>query len=213
MAAIASWQPRPGRNPYDLGSNRASHSGSNAFLTLACWARSRSTGTVASNCTSCRSGLGWRLEVDRVGDLLVAGGLDLGWERHAPAAGWGAAGCQLAVLDPVVDGVGGDAEPLGDAGHAQLAWREGCGCGHAVDVAQPAHGLDVEGPSRAGRVAGLVEFVGQLGVAASGSQTSQQLHGASRSAAQLHRGGAAGGEQFLGGARVPADADAQLGPV
>ena len=33
MAAIASWQPRPGRNPYDLGSNRASHSGSSAFLT------------------------------------------------------------------------------------------------------------------------------------------------------------------------------------
>ena len=31
IAAIASWQPRPGRNPYDLGSNRASHSGSSAF--------------------------------------------------------------------------------------------------------------------------------------------------------------------------------------
>jgi hypothetical protein len=31
----ASWQERPGRNPYDLGSNRASHSGSSAFLTRA----------------------------------------------------------------------------------------------------------------------------------------------------------------------------------
>ena len=30
IAAIASWQLRPGRNPYDLGSNRASHSGSSA---------------------------------------------------------------------------------------------------------------------------------------------------------------------------------------
>jgi len=30
IAPIASWQLRPGRNPYDLGSNRASHSGSSA---------------------------------------------------------------------------------------------------------------------------------------------------------------------------------------
>src|SRR6266487_3369549 len=165
---MASWARRPGRKPYEHGRKSASKIGSSTSFSAACTTRSRTVGTVAANCTFCRSGLGWRLEVDRVGDLLVAGGLDLGWERHAPAAGWGAVGCQLAVLDPVVDGVGGDAEPLGDAGHAQLAWREGCGCGHAVDVAQPAHGLDVEGPSRAGRVAGLVEFVGQLGVAASG---------------------------------------------
>jgi len=34
-AAIASWQLRPGRNPYDLGSNRASHSGSSALTTRA----------------------------------------------------------------------------------------------------------------------------------------------------------------------------------
>ena len=44
MAPIASWQPRPGRNPYDLGSNRASHSGSNAFTTRACNTLSRITG-------------------------------------------------------------------------------------------------------------------------------------------------------------------------
>jgi hypothetical protein len=33
--SIASWQPRPGRNPYDRGSNRASHSGSSALRTRA----------------------------------------------------------------------------------------------------------------------------------------------------------------------------------
>src|SRR4029077_21136011 len=42
--AIASAQPRPGRNPYDLGSNRASHSGSSALRTRAWWQRSISTG-------------------------------------------------------------------------------------------------------------------------------------------------------------------------
>ena len=31
IACIASWQLRPGRNPYDRDSNRASHSGSNAL--------------------------------------------------------------------------------------------------------------------------------------------------------------------------------------
>ena len=43
-AAIASAQLRPGRNPYDLGSNRASHSGSSAWRTRAWWQRSISTG-------------------------------------------------------------------------------------------------------------------------------------------------------------------------
>jgi RNA-directed DNA polymerase len=41
--------------------------------------------TVASNCTSCSGCLGWRRDVDRVGDLLAAGRLDLGAERDAPA--------------------------------------------------------------------------------------------------------------------------------
>ncbi len=41
--------------------------------------------TVASNCTSCRSGWGWWREVGRAGDLLAAGGLDLGPKRDAPA--------------------------------------------------------------------------------------------------------------------------------
>jgi hypothetical protein len=103
------------------------------------------------------------------------------------------------VLDPVVDGVGADAEPVGNLGHAQLARLEGCGCGHVVDVAQPAHGLGVEGPSAAGQVAGLVELVGQLGVVMFGAQPLEQLDGASRGAAQLDRSGAAGGEQLLGG--------------
>jgi hypothetical protein len=44
IASIASWHPRPGRNPYDLGSNLASHSGSSALRTLAWWHRSISTG-------------------------------------------------------------------------------------------------------------------------------------------------------------------------
>jgi hypothetical protein len=30
ICPIASWHERPGLNPYELGSNRASHSGSNA---------------------------------------------------------------------------------------------------------------------------------------------------------------------------------------
>src|ERR687886_1343771 len=40
IASIASWHERPGRNPYELGSNRASHSGSRTILTSACKARS-----------------------------------------------------------------------------------------------------------------------------------------------------------------------------
>ena len=169
--------------------------------------------TVASNCTSCRSGWGWRREVGRVGDLVAAGGLDLGPEGHAPATGGGAARGELAVLDPVVDRVGADAEALGDLGHAQLAGLAGCGCGHAVDVAQPAHGLDIEGSSGAGAVAGGVELIDQVGVVVGGSQPLEQLDRASRGVARLHRGRAAAGEQLLGGARVPADTKAELAAV
>src|SRR6266487_1071806 len=169
--------------------------------------------TLASNCTSCRSGWGWGLEVGRVGHLLTAGRLDLGWEWHAPAAGWGAAGLELAVLHPVVDGVGADAKTLGDVGHAQLAGGEGCGCWHVVDVAEPAHGLDVERSPAAGQVAGLVQLVGQLGVGSLGAEPPQQLDHAVWGAPRLDGGGAAAGEELLGSARVPADADAELGPV
>src|SRR6516165_2177802 len=44
IACIASWVLRPGRNPYDRDSNRASHSGSNALTVSACSARSAITG-------------------------------------------------------------------------------------------------------------------------------------------------------------------------
>ena len=44
MALAASWQPRPGRNPYDRGSNLASHSGSSALRTRCWWQRSMITG-------------------------------------------------------------------------------------------------------------------------------------------------------------------------
>ena len=43
-ACIASWQERPGRNPYDRDSNRASHSGSSAPAVRACSALSAITG-------------------------------------------------------------------------------------------------------------------------------------------------------------------------
>src|SRR5512132_3684175 len=44
MASIASWQLRPGLNPYERGSNRASHSGSRAWRTGAWGRRSVITG-------------------------------------------------------------------------------------------------------------------------------------------------------------------------
>ncbi len=44
MIRIASWHPRPGRNPYWRWSIRASHSGSSALRTRFCWARSAITG-------------------------------------------------------------------------------------------------------------------------------------------------------------------------
>src|SRR6266566_531957 len=43
-ASIASWTERPGRNPYEFGSKRASHSGSRASQTSVCAALVRIVG-------------------------------------------------------------------------------------------------------------------------------------------------------------------------
>src|SRR6266540_6851878 len=96
MASIASWQPRPGLNPYERGSNRASHSGSSALRTRAWWHRSVITGTVASYCGSVHAllGLGFDVGWELVGggDSLQAGGLELGGEADPQATGGAAAG-------------------------------------------------------------------------------------------------------------------------
>src|SRR6266508_5190493 len=110
MASIASWQLRPGLNPYDRGSNRASHSGSSALRTRAWWHRSVITGTVASYGASCQGMLGLGLDpgrqMDGVGDALVAGGLNLGREVDVLSAAGSAAPRQMAFGRPVVDDVG-----------------------------------------------------------------------------------------------------------
>src|SRR6266508_2784598 len=129
IAAMASWQLRPGLNPSDLGSNRASHSGSNALTARACNALSAITGTCASYCGSVHAllGLGFDVGWELVGggDSLQAGGLELGGEADPQATGGAAAGGDVAVFGPVVDDVGFDAESGGDVGDAVLvvgAW-------------------------------------------------------------------------------------------
>ena len=61
--------------------------------------------TVASNCTSCSEGLGLRADVGGVRDPLSAFLFDVGAERDSQVVGVAAAGGELAVADPVVDGV------------------------------------------------------------------------------------------------------------
>src|SRR5215207_6131005 len=125
MACIASWQPRPGRNPYDRDSNRASHSGSSAPTVRACNALSAITGTVASYGASCQGMLGLGLDpgrqMDGVGDALVAGGLNLGREVDVLSAAGSAAPRQMAFGRPVVDDVGLDPERRCHLGDAALA--------------------------------------------------------------------------------------------
>lgn len=67
-ASIASWQPRPGRNPYDRDSNRASHSGSRALATRACNARSAITGMPSGRCFPFALGMNTRLTARAVQD-------------------------------------------------------------------------------------------------------------------------------------------------
>ena len=82
IASIASWQPRPGRNPYDFGSNRASHSGSSALTTRACSTGRRSRESRVGAAFRCAFGMYTRLTgtgLPRLGGAL---------HRSRPARPW-----------------------------------------------------------------------------------------------------------------------------
>src|SRR5687768_15887945 len=102
----ASCAERLGRNPNEHSSMSASKIGSMTIFAAACTTRSRTAGTVASNCTSCSGDFGWGLDVGGVRDAFAAGLLDLGWERDAVPVGGAAVGVELTVGDPVVDDAG-----------------------------------------------------------------------------------------------------------
>ena len=90
------------------------------------WAiRSATVGTVCSYCGPFQAVCGFDIfgELVGAGDPGVAVGLDLGGEGEGDpvAAGFAAAGGQVAALGPVVDDVGFHAEPGGDLGDGQLA--------------------------------------------------------------------------------------------
>ena len=128
------------------------------------------------------------------------------------AAGRG--GRELPGLDPVVDGAGAEAEPVGGVGDADLAVGEGAGGGILVGVAHPLHGLGVERCARAGAVPGGVERgrrVRRLLVVGPERGSTSTAAGAGRRLAVP--GGAAGRRELVGGAGVPADPDPHLGAV
>ena len=54
-------------------------------------------------------------------------------------------GGQVSGLDPIVDGVRGDAEPVGGLGDADLSRGERPGGGDVVDVADPGSGQRARG--------------------------------------------------------------------
>ena len=142
---------------------------------------------------------------------MAAGGLDLGGEADREAAAAGAAGLELAGLDPLVDDVVGDVEALSDVVDAELVVAEWGWRGDAVVPAQPAHGVLVERAAAGGQLTGLVETVGELGVGVRGPEFAQQLgdFGGARGA------GGAGSQdgQLFAVARAPVDPDADLGVV
>jgi hypothetical protein len=117
------------------------------------------------------SGLGVVVSVlvGGAGSALVAGGFDLGWEGAGPAVGGSAAGLEGAVVDPVVDGGDGHADPVGDLAWGEFSVGEQAGVGDVVVVAQVGGGDTVEGLAGAGAVSGLVERGGQGGVVQAGA--------------------------------------------
>src|SRR5215218_7059556 len=145
--------------------------------------------------------------VGRAGGALLAGVLDLGWERDAPAAGGAAAGVQEAGGDPVVHGPDRHADQLGDLARSEFAVGQQAGKGDVVVVAEVRGRVDVEGASGAGGVPGLVERRSEGGVVQGRADAAGQVDRLRGGAPPLrHRFGALD-QQLGGGAGVPLQPD------
>ena len=116
------------------------------------------------------------VEVPGFGDAATAFGFDLLSPGDAQPVAGAAAGGEFAGLDPVVDGAGAAAEPVGGLSDADLAVGVGVGGGDVVGVTDPLHGLAVERCSGAGGVPGGVEQVGQLGGGGGRSEAGDHRH-------------------------------------
>src|SRR3954453_7341016 len=146
--------------------------------------------------------------MDRFGDLLAVGGLNLGGPGDAPASGRVATCRDLPEPDPVVDRVALDAQPCGGLLDGDLAVVQALGAWAAnlEGVADPPDGFDIERVAFAGAVALCVEGVSQLFVGEDAAEAAGKLDRAGRGPV----GFAASGDDFLGGAGVPAHADTQF---
>ena len=143
------------------------------------------------------------------GGAFAAGGFDVWGERDRPLPGGSLACGEVAVVDPVLDGLDGDAEFRGGLGDGELCVA---GCRRVADfvvLAEVARGVGVEGASAGGAVACGVERGGEAGVVHGGPELPGQVHGGRAGAEVL----VALDEQFLGGAGVPPQSDPQLAGV
>ena len=155
---------------------------------------------------------GGRVEVPGGGDAGLAVRLG-GWgPGDAQPAAWAAAGCQLPVLDPVVDDAGAAAEPAGGVGDADLPAVTGGRGGDLVGVADPLDGFDVERTACSGAVSVLGEDGDQVGVAGDGAEFADQLGGRGGRGGRYPGGPGPVDDDLVGCAGVPADPDPGLAP-
>src|SRR5574342_570700 len=151
--------------------------------------------------------------VGGAGRPVAAGGLGLGWEWYAPAAGVAAAGGQEPGGDPVVDGAGGHPDAFGHLAWGEFTVGEQAWVRDSVVVAQVGGGDRVEGLPGAGAVPGLVERCGQGGVVQAGADAAGEFDRGRVGAAQLDGVAAPGDRELLAGPGSEPQPDRQLGGV
>ena len=105
-----------------------------------------------------------------------------------------------------------DAQSAGDVGDGGFAVLEQPGWGDVVVVAHVGDGGAVEGPSGAGDISSRVEPLGELAIGEL-AQTAGHLDGGGIGVSIFGDVLAAGDDQLVGGAGVPADPDTGLGVV
>src|SRR5712691_1244284 len=161
-----------------------------------------------------RAGAGSAAQVCGLPDPGAAAGLDLIVPGDANPVARAAAGGQLPGAEPVVDDAGAAAQPDSGLGHADLAVGIRVRGRDLAGVTDPLDGLDIERPAVACGQPGCVQVPDQVVVAGGRAEAGDELDRGIRGAPGRARMDGPSGGELVGGAGVPADADAHLvGPL
>jgi hypothetical protein len=139
--------------------------------------------------------------------------LYLGVEGYEDPSTRAFSSCQPAFGDPVVDGGTTDFQLAGEFSYAQFTIAAQLGGRYFVSRAYISDRVPVKGPSYTGGIAGVIEYLSQLGIGVRRAKVADHSNYSRIASALLAYPGKARDDDLVRRSTVPADSDAGLGQI